>query len=284
MSSDDHPGTAPAPATSDAVAAGAPAGPVQQDLAGPVQQEQTGELARTVAALAERDVEPERRRQLLRRLAGAVRQRGVGELYKPRGAVRWIARAVGDVTPHIPIRDHATLVRHHDGLTGEALAERLVRNAAIATAGIGAAGGGVAAVEWVATPSLLSAPVLLAAETVAVVAIEMKLIGELHEVYGQPVPGSPANRAVALIQSWAEQRGVNPMMPGVGVSAVLSTAARKELRDRLLRRVGRNLTTLGPVLTGAAVAGYLNRRATRALGERLRTDLRRTARRPISAD
>ena len=276
MSSDDHPGGAPAPATSDAVAAGEPAGPVQQ--------EQTGELARTVAALAERDVEPERRRQLLRRLAGAVRQRGVGDLYKPRAAVRWIAGAVGDITPHIPIRDQATLSRHHDGLTGEALAERLVRNAAIATAGIGAAGGGVAAVEWVATPSLLSAPVLLAAETVAVVAIEMKLIGELHEVYGQPIPGSPAHRAVALLQSWAEQRGVNPMMPGVGVSAVLSTAARKQLRDRLLRRVGRNLTTLGPVLTGAAVAGYLNRRATRSLGERLRADLRRTARPPITAD
>jgi hypothetical protein len=60
----------------------------------------------------------------------------------------------------------------------------------------------------------------------------------------------------------------------VGIGAVLGTAARNELRDRLLRRFGRNLTTLGPFLTGAAVAGFLNGRATRGLGNRIREDLR----------
>jgi hypothetical protein len=120
--------------------------------------------------------------------------------------------------------------------------------------------------------------VLLAAETVAVVSIEIKLIGELHEVYGVPAPGNGTQRAVHLIQSWASQRGINPVLPGVGVGAVLGTAARKELRERLLRRFGRNLTTLGPLLTGAAVAGYLNRRATRALGDRIREDLRKQTR------
>lgn len=273
---DHHPDAAPPPATSDA-------GPTDVPV-GPVRRERPDELAATVAALTADDVRPEQRRQLLRRLTGAVRARGVGDLFKPRAAIRWMADAVGEITPHIPVRDARTLSRHHDGLTGEPLADRLVRNAAIATAGVGAAGGGVAAVEWVATPTLLSAPVLLAAETVAVVAIEMKLIGELHQVYGAPITGSAAHRGVALIQSWAQQRGVNPMMPGVGVSAVLSTAARKELRDRLLRRFGRNLTTLGPMLTGAAVAGFLNRRATRSLGERLRADLRRTTRPAITAD
>jgi hypothetical protein len=63
------------------------------------------------------------------------------------------------------------------------------------------------------------------------------------------------------------------MVPGVGLAAVLGTAARKELRDRLLRRFGRNLTTYGPMLTGAAVASYLNRRATIALGQQIRKDL-----------
>jgi hypothetical protein len=116
--------------------------------------------------------------------------------------------------------------------------------------------------------------VLLAVETVAVVAIEIKLIGELHEVYRVPVRGSGTQRAVALVQAWASRRGVNPMVPGVGVAVVLGTAARRELRDRLLRRFGRNLTTMGPMLTGAAVASFLNRRATRSLGERLRAELR----------
>jgi hypothetical protein len=78
---------------------------------------------------------------------------------------------------------------------------------------------------------------------------------------------------VALVQSWAQRRGVNPMLESMGVAAVLGTAARKELRDRLLRRFGRNLTTYGPLLTGAAVASFLNRRATQALGQQVRKDL-----------
>lgn len=232
----------------------------------------------TVAALTEDDLAPARRRQLLTRLVGQARARGLTDLYKPKAAVRWMADTVAEIAPRVPIRDLATLRRHFPGLDDEALADRLIRNASRATAGVGAAGGGVAAVEWVVTPTLLSAPVLLAAETVAVVAIELKLIGELHEVHGLPLPAGGAQRAVALVQSWATQRGVNPMMPGVGVSAVLGTAARRELRDSLLRRFGRNLTTLGPFLTGAAVAGYLNRRATRTLGDQLRRDLRHQAR------
>ncbi|MFC8848380.1 MULTISPECIES: hypothetical protein [unclassified Micromonospora] len=236
------------------------------------------ELGATVAALTADDVGPARRRQLLTRLVGQVRGRGLADLFKPRAAVRWMTDAVADIAPHVPIRDLATLRRHFPGLEGEALADRLVRNAARTTAAIGAAGGGVAAVEWVVAPTLLSAPVLLAAETVAVVAVELKLIGELHEVYGVPLPTAGTQRTVAVVQSWASQRGINPMLPGVGVGAVLGAAARKELRDTLLKRFGRNLTTLGPFLTGAAVASYLNRRATRGLGEQLRKDLGRQRR------
>jgi hypothetical protein len=232
------------------------------------------ELTEAVQELAEEDLEPARRRRLLGRLVrDQTRKHGVKELFRPKAAVRWMADAIGDITPHIPVRDIETLRRHHDGLDGDQLAERLVRNASRVTAGIGAAGGGVAAVEWVATPSLLSAPVLLAVETVAVVAVEIKLIGELHEAYRQPIPGTGTQRGVALIQAWANQRGVNPLTPGRGIAAVLGTAARKELRERLLKRLGRNLTTLGPLLTGAAVAGFLNRRATMSLGEQIRKDL-----------
>jgi hypothetical protein len=232
------------------------------------------ELSRAVAALTDEDLDRRARTRLLGRLVRQeIRDRGVKDLLRPRAAVRWIMDAVTDAAPHIPVRDLATLRAHHAGLEGDALAEALVRNAARVTAGIGAAGGGVAAVEWVATPTLLSAPVLLAAETVAVVAVEIKLIGELHEVYGQPVPGTGTHRAVVLLQSWASQRGVNPLAPGRGITAALSTAARKELRDRLLKRLGRNLTTLGPMLTGAAVAGYLNQRATKSLASQVRTDL-----------
>jgi hypothetical protein len=241
-------------------------------------------IGATVAALTADDLEPAGRRRLLGRLVGDVRRRGLGQVFRPKAALRWMADVVADVAPHVPVRDLATLRRHHDGLDGDALAERLVRNAALGTAGVGAAGGGVASVQWAATPSLLSAPVLLAAETVAVVAIELKLMGELHEVYGRPVTGTPVERAGALIQAWSGQRDVNPLVPGVGVATVLGTAARKELQGTLMRRFGRNLTTLGPLLTGAAVASYLNRRATRNLGEKVIKDLRRQGKAVIDGE
>jgi len=241
----------------------------------PEQAAQDAEIGATVAALTADDLEPAGRRKLLGRLVTDVRRRGLGQLFKPKAALRWMTDVVGDIAPHVPIRDLNTLHAHFDGMDGDDLADRLVRNAARSTAGIGAAGGGVASIEWVAPPTLLSAPILLAAETIAVVAIELKLIGELHEVYRQPITGGAGRRTTALIQSWAGQRGVNPMLPGIGVASVLGTAARKELQGTLLRRFGRNLTTMGPLLTGAAVASYLNQRATKRLGEQLRKDLRK---------
>jgi hypothetical protein len=247
----------------------------------PAQAVTDSDIGQTVAALTADDLEPAGRRKLLGRLVNDVRRRGLGQLFRPKAALRWMADVVGDVAPHVPVRDRATLQRHFPGLDDDDLAERLIRNAARATAGIGAAGGGVASLEWVATPTLLSAPVLLAAETVAVVSIELKLIGELHEVYGQPVAGNGTHRAASLIQAWAGQRGVNPLVPGVGMASMLGTAARKELQSTLLRRFGRNLTTMGPLLTGAAVASYLNRRATRSLGDKLQKELRKSHRRSL---
>lgn len=270
-------GLAAAPGRDAAVPLGA-GGPLTAEAGGSRTAEEIredAEIGATVAALTADDLAPDKRRHLLARLVGDVRRRGLGQLFRPRAAMRWMADVIADVAPHVPVRDIDTLRAHFPGLDDDDLAERLIRNASRATAGVGAAGGGVASVEWVATPTLLSAPVLLAAETVAVVAVELKLIGELHEVYGQPVQGAPGQKAIALIQAWSGRRGVNPLVPGVGLTAVLGTAARKELQGTLLRRFGRHLTSLGPMLTGAAVAGYLNRRATRGVGEAVVKDLKK---------
>jgi hypothetical protein len=78
-----------------------------------------------------------------------------------------------------------------------------------------------------------------------------------------------------LLSSWAGRRGITVKTAARGLSASMGIAARRELRDRLLRRFGRNLTTLGPLLTGAAVGAEMNRRATRAVGKQVRADLRK---------
>ena len=52
---------------------------------------------------------------------------------RPSPAARLLADLLLEAVPHIPVRDLDTLVEHHHGLTGEALADALVKNATRAT-------------------------------------------------------------------------------------------------------------------------------------------------------
>jgi hypothetical protein len=204
-----------------------------------------------------------------RLLAASARRAGTAGV----GRGRWLTDTFMEIAPHVPVRDLETLSRHHDGLRGEALADSLVRAAQRATTGVGAAGGALAAVQFAAPPLLLTAPAQIVAETVVVGTIEVKLIAELHEVYGVQVPGTGTARGAIFLQSWAQQRGFDPMQPG-SVTAALGVAAKAGLRKRLLRTFGRHFTTLGPFLTGAVAGGALNRTATGRLSEKIRDDLR----------
>lgn len=233
------------------------------------------EMAELVGRLsADDEMDRRTRGRLLGRLArllatSARRARAAGV-----GRGRWLADVVTDIAPRIPVRDLDTLRRHHGGLNGEALADSLVRSAQRATAAVGAAGGALAAVEFTAPPLLLSAPAQIVAETVVVATIEVKLIAELHEIYGVQVPGNGTARGAVFLQSWAQQRGFDPLQPG-SMTAALGVAAKTGLRKRLMRTVGRNLTTMGPFLTGAVAGGTLNHTATRRLADNVRKDLRR---------
>lgn len=107
---------------------------------------------------------------------------------------RWLADVVVDAAPRIPVRDLATLRQHHHGLEGEPLADALVRNAVLATATVGVAGGAVTAVKWTVPVTLVTIPLKLAVETAAIAVIEIKLVAELHEVYGVAVGGTGTQR------------------------------------------------------------------------------------------
>ena len=130
-------------------------------------------------------------------------------------------------------------------------------------------------IEMAAPPLLLSAPIQVAAETLAVVAVEIKLIAELHEVYNRSPVGTPATRGAAYLGAWVRRRALDPFGTGGGRwSGVISGAARRELRQRLLRRAGRNVTTIMPFLAGAVAGAALNQRETKKLGERIIADLK----------
>ncbi|PZG29205.1 hypothetical protein C1I98_32285 [Spongiactinospora gelatinilytica] len=222
------------------------------------------------------------RRRLLGRLTAALVTAGRMAKETGAGRGRWLADVYMATAPRIPIRDLRTLEEHHYGLTGEALADDLVRTAAKATTAVGAVGGALAMAQFAAPPLLLSAPAQLVAETLVVAAIETKLIAELHEVYGVEVPGNGGQRALAFAIAWSKQRGVDPLAPG-SVTLALGTAAKTALRNRLMRTLGRHLTTLGPFLTGAVAGGALNHAATKRLATAVRDDLRKRGALPEGA-
>jgi uncharacterized protein (DUF697 family) len=139
--------------------------------------------------------------------------------------------------------------------------------------------GALAGVEELAPPAWMAIPAELIVETLAVVAVEMKLVAELQEVYGMPVTGSPVERTTKVVMAWAEGRGVTPqaLVQQGGLAQTLGRTTRRELtkllQRRLARRALRNTAALAPLMAGAVAGAQLNRRATQALGDKVARDL-----------
>ncbi|MFC9886728.1 hypothetical protein [Streptomyces pilosus] len=188
---------------------------------------------------------------------------------RARAGLAHLADRIIEIAPRVPVRDLATLRRQFPGLGPEELADRLVAGAAKATATVGA---GVGAAAMMPVPPAM--PTELAAEITGVAAIELKLIAELHEVYGVRPAGALAQRSTVYLNSWSEERGVQATKPST-VSAALNSRMKRELRQRIMKRTVRNLPNLMPFLVGAAVGAVMNRRDTRKLAARIRDDLRR---------
>lgn len=228
-----------------------------------------------VQNLAEGRTDPRSMARMAAALAQSARRAGARAV----ASGQWLATTLIETAPRIPIRDLPTLQAQNHGLSGAALASELIRRSSRSSAAIGAASGAVISAQQFAPPTWFTVPFELVFETLAVAVIELKLVGELHEVYGQPVRGSGSERTVVLVKAWAERRGVNPATlgrPG-GMAEVLGRGTRNEVarlvRRRLASRLGRNLSSLAPLLAGAVAGAEVNRRATRSLGEAVVRDL-----------
>jgi hypothetical protein len=187
---------------------------------------------------------------------------------------RWLADTVVDVAPRLPVRDATALSAHHEGLTGDALARSVVRAASRVSGGVAATTGGVITAQELSVAGLVLVPFELAALTAVVVGTEIKLVTELHHVAGRSLPGGPRRRTEAAIVSWMSGRAAPPAEVSAVVRGdLLGRAGRQELRQVLRTRFTRNLSAVAPLLTGAVAAGYLNRRATLAVGRSVARDL-----------
>lgn len=185
-----------------------------------------------------------------------------------RAALERVADAIVHTAPRVPVRDLATLRRQFPGLGPEEIADRLIAGAVKGSATVGA---GIGAAAMMPAPPAM--PAELAAEIVGVASIELKLIAELHEVYGVRAAGPARQRAMAYLGAWTDERGIDTAKL-VSFDAVLGGPMRRRLRQQVLKRTVRNLPTLAPFLMGAAAGALMNHRDTRKLAERIRDDLR----------
>src|SRR5450432_892276 len=126
---------------------------------------------------------------------------------------RWLTTQVLAMAPRLPVRNLETLRGQFPGRSPEELADALVDGAARAAAGVGA---GVGAAMVLPIPA---APLEIGVETLALVGIELKLVAELHEVYGMRAPGSATDRMMAYVDAWAHRRGIG-LAPGGLVLAI----------------------------------------------------------------
>ncbi|MGW7329610.1 hypothetical protein ACWGIU_13665 [Streptomyces sp. NPDC054840] len=188
-----------------------------------------------------------------------------------RDAALYITDRIIENAPRVPVRDLATLRAQFPGLGPEQLAEKLVSGACAATSTVGA---GIGAAAMLPVPPAM--PAELAAEITAVAAIELKLIAELHEVYGRRPRGGVKERSLAYLTAWTEERGVDLTKPTT-LNAALGGQMKRELRQQIMKRMFRSLPNLMPFMVGAAVGAVMNRRDTRKLAEKVRGDLRRRA-------
>ena len=239
---------------------------------------------RPVRRLARRAVKRADQRQAVRRIGTTLgeaatrsaRVAGAGARATGRGVAsgsRWLSGQVLAMAPRLPVRDLATLRGQFPDKSPEELADALIVGASRASGAVGVAVG-----TWAVVPFLPAAGAEIVTETLAVVGIEIKLVAELHEVYGMRASGGVIERMTAYVGAWANRRGVTLASGGLAIAA--GSPVGRLLQRRLAARAGRSVLSLGPLLTGAAAGGLVNRRETRKLGRAVRDDLKRRSPRP----
>ncbi|WSA91932.1 hypothetical protein OIE63_10415 [Streptomyces sp. NBC_01795] len=179
-----------------------------------------------------------------------------------------VAERIIETAPRVPVRDLDTLRTQFPGLGTEELADKLVTGATRSAATVGA---GVGAAAMLPVPPAM--PAELAAEVVGVAAVELKLIAELHEIYGRRPPGTVRERGTAYLGAWTSERGIDISRP-TSLNAAMGGQFRRQLRQQIMKRTLRNLPNLTPFLVGAAVGAFMNSRDTAKLAARIRADLR----------
>ncbi len=202
-----------------------------------------------------------------------------GQVRSPRESAIIAANRLREVAtgiaPRLPIRDRATLEQHLKMRDPERLANAVTKNAANATAVAGSVGGFFFLAPRTGPGLLLSIPLRVAAETLVVAVIELKMIAELYEIYDQPLEGNSTQKGTTALKLWASFRGLDISDTGGIVQTVAEIARRPTTRRAAASVTGKALGGRGLRLGAGVLGAVENRKSSFQLAEQVRTELRR---------
>jgi hypothetical protein len=233
------------------------------------------ELAELVGRLVSREVDKADVKRLAVLLRGYVKIGRKGVSFNGKG----LADLLFFIAPRLPVRDIDALHKSYGGVTGGTLAGQVIKSASRNSAAVGGVTGALATAGVMAPPLWVTLPAEIVAETLLVTAIEMRMIAELHEVFGLPIRGTQDERGAAILEAWSTRRGVDMKRlqkhgrselardSGVGTHLV------RIVKRKLMTRAARNLGTLTPLFIGAVIGAETNRRSTRDIGNSIIDDL-----------
>lgn len=231
-------------------------------------------IAELIGRIVSGGIDKEQAKQLVSTLRRSLKISRKGVTVSGQGLAELLMRTA----PRIPIRDAEALSLQFGGMSDTALAGQLIRQASRSSAAVGGITGALASAGHFAPPAWIMFPAEIIGETLLIAAIEMKLVAELHEVYGMPISGTSNDRGLAILEAWAHRRGVRVEdFRAGGVSEALGKGTRSSIvqavRRKIMARAARNISSLAPLFVGAVAGAELNRRSTRDLGDALVRDL-----------
>lgn len=188
-----------------------------------------------------------------------------------------IADALLALAPKIPVRKKEEFVKRYGTQDANQLATYAIVSASRVSAGIGGATGAMANASLLSPPTWLALPVEIVAETVLIAMVEIRLIAELHEIYGVALDHDEETRAQQLLATWSSRKGVDiaslgaitPVLSARGIKATLM----RSIRRRILARSAKNVSSAVPFLIGAGLGAAINRKSTRTLGLAIKREL-----------
>lgn len=184
----------------------------------------------------------------------------------------FVSSTLLETISQMKVRTGEELTQKYPDLSPRETAEVLIREAARTTLLLGGAAGAVSSAGALAPPLWVTLPLGPLAATLTTSLVELRLVREIHAIYGIPLDSSPQGMR-KLFSSWASGKSSERPENLTEWKDTTQDAFTRLVQRQVLTRLARSVSSLAPMFIGAALGGALAHSGTQRLGENLLTSL-----------